>query len=156
MSRMAQGMVRRGSEIWQYHQTEPNYHSDWRNKKRKGKNGLFRLIQRLDGFVAAEFPYTGAEMVTLPFTFEGNRLELNIDTEATGYGQVGFLDVKGNPIPGFSVDDCIYINGDFIGTELEWLDKGEDVSELAGKPVRLHFRMRGCRLYAMQFVRAEK
>jgi hypothetical protein len=151
MSRMVQGMIRRGNEIWQYQQTDPNYHSDWRNQKREGKPGLFRLIQRLDGFIAAQSPYTGGEMITRPLVFEGNRLTLNIDTEGTGYAQVGFLDKKGEPIPGFGMDACIYINGDFYDTEVEWLDRGKDVSELAGKPVRIVFRMRGSKLYAMQF-----
>ena len=99
MSRMVQGMIRRGNEIWQYHQAEPNYHSDWKNKEREGENSLFRMVQRLDGFIAARFPYTGGEMITHPFVFEGNRLELNIDTEATGYGQVGFLDENGDRYP---------------------------------------------------------
>jgi len=81
------------------------------------------------------------------------------------------------PIKGFSVDDCIYINGDFINTEVEWMknrqelspgnetDEDElealadrvigstDVSELQGKTVKLVFRMRGSKLYAMQFVK---
>jgi hypothetical protein len=91
--------------------------------------------------------------VTKPLTFEGNRLVLNIDTDATGYAQVGFQDESGNPIEGFTVDDCVYINGDFVDKEVEWLRKGFDVSELEGRTVRLVFRMRGSKLYAMQFVR---
>lgn len=154
MSRMVQGMVRRGNEIWQYHQTDPKYHSDWQNQKRLGKPGLFRLVQRLDGFIAAESPYTGGEMVTKPLLFEGNRLTLNIDTEATGYAQVGFLDETGEPIPGFEVENCVYINGDFYEEEVEWLDRGKDLTELAGKPVRIHFRMRGSKLYSMGFTQA--
>jgi hypothetical protein len=35
---------------------------------------------------------------------------------------------------------------------VEWLGKGFDLSQLAGKPVQLVFRLRGARLYAMQFV----
>ena len=91
-------------------------------------------------------------MKTKPFTFDGNRLILNIDTDAAGFAQVGFLDERGEPIDGFRVDDCVYINGDFIDTAVEWSTKGTDVSELAGRPVRLVFRMRGTKLYSMQFV----
>jgi hypothetical protein len=32
------------------------------------------------------------------------------------------------------------------------LEKGTDVSALAGKPVQLVFRMRGTKLYSLQFV----
>ena len=66
-------------------------------------------------------------------------------------------------------------NGDFIDTEVEWMKNrdeisrisiateeealtlsekvvtGSDVSRLAGKPVKLVFRMRGSKLYAMKF-----
>ena len=77
---------------------------------------------------------------------------------------------------GYTVDDCIYINGDFIDTEIEYMknrseiykissdddedhttlsDKvktSSDLSELEGRTVRLQFRMRGSKLYSMQFV----
>ena len=69
-----------------------------------------------------------------------------------------------------------YINGDFIGTDVEWITNPEavsipysddiqdvmedaeklvftkDVSMLQGRVVQLVFRMRGAKLYAMQFV----
>ncbi|MDW7679116.1 MAG: hypothetical protein SCK70_01010, partial [bacterium] len=86
-------------------------------------------------------------------------------------------DKKGNPIPGFSVDNCVYINGDFLNKEVEWIKNPEalqipyggsvkelakqateklkitkDLSELEGKTVQLVFRMRGAKLYSMQFV----
>ncbi len=152
---IAQGMVRRGNEIWQYYFGETQYHSAW--KRDPQGRGVYRLVQRLDGFVSADAPYDKeAILITKPLLFKGNRLVLNIDTDATGYAQVGFLDEKGNPIPGYSVEECIYINGDFIATEVEWLKKGTDVSALVGKPVRLMFRMRGAKLYAMQFVSSQR
>ena len=76
---------------------------------------------------------------------------LNIDTDAAGYAQVGFLDESGKSIPGWGVDDCVYINGDFIEKEVEWLPSGKDVSSMAGRTVQLVFRLRGAKLYAMQF-----
>jgi hypothetical protein len=150
---LAHGLVRRGNEIWQYVGGHGGngigYHSAW---TQKGPWPLWRLVQRLDGFVAAEGEYTGGTLVTRPLTFQGNRLLLNVDTGAVGYVQVGFLDETGMPVAGYSVDDCVYINGDFLETEVEWLGKGFDLSQLAGKPVQLVFRLRGARLYAMQFV----
>jgi hypothetical protein len=64
---------------------------------------------------------------------------------------VGLLDENGRPIEGYTVDDCVYINGDFIETEVEWLGKGTDISPLEGRTVQVVFRMRGTKLYAMQF-----
>lgn len=149
---MTHGLARRGNEIWQYvggHDGNGiGYHS---TRGQKGPWPLYRLVQRLDGFVAAEAPYSGGTMQTKPLTFTGNRLKLNIDTGATGWAQVGLIDESGAPIPGYSLDDCIYINGDFIDTPVEWSGHKLDVSALAGKTVRVVFRMRGAKLFAMQF-----
>jgi len=173
---IAHGMVRRGDEIWQYYFGESQYHSA--HKQDKAGRGVYRLVQRLDGFVSMDAPYDKeVTVVTKPLVFKGNRLLLNIDTDAAGYAQVGFLDENGNPIDGLSVDDCIYINGDFIDTEIEWfpnwndfkefegknfeeieeiskeLKLSKDLSSIAGKTVQVVFRLRGCKLYAMQFAK---
>jgi len=149
---MTHGVFRRGNEIWQYVGGHDGngiaYHSAIGEK---GPWPLYRLVQRLDGFVAAEAAYTGGMLKTHRLTFTGNRLRLNIDTGATGYAQVGFLDEEGNPIPGFSVDEGIYINGDFLDTPVEWIKRGTDVASLAGRVVQIVFHMRGAKLYAMQF-----
>ena len=148
---LADGMVFRGDEIWQYYFGETQYHSAHRGDP-EGR-AVYRLVQRRDGFVSIDSPYANdARIVTKPFVFEGNRLTFNIDAGATGYAQVGFLDESGKPVEGLSVDDCIYINGDFVKTEVEWLAKGKEIGNLAGRTVQLVIRMRGSKLYAMQFV----
>lgn len=171
---MAHGMVDRGDEIWQYYFGTGFYHSAY--EKDRSEQAVFRVVQRKDGFISADAPYEReGHFITKPFVFKGNRLELNIDTDAAGYAQVGFLDESGQAIEGFDVDHCIYINGDFIATEAEWLlnkeelDKVEihseddyaklgamarsskDLRALEGKTVRLKVRMRGARLFSMQF-----
>ena len=116
---------------------------------------IHRLVQRVDGFVSLDAPYTGGTFTTKPLRFAGNRLVLNVDTDAAGYAQIGFLDERGAPIPGFSLDECVYINGDEIDYAVEWLardgTKTKDVSALAGQPVQLVARLRGTSLYALQF-----
>ena len=151
----AEGMIRRGNEIWQYVYAAGIYHSTWEDEDKF--DAVYRVVQRLDGFVSAEAPYeTHGIIVTRPLTFEGNRLVLNSDTDAAGYAQVGFLDEEGEPIPGFGLDNGLYINGDYIDHEIEFrLDGAEttvDISSLQGRPVKVVFRMRGAKLYAMQFV----
>lgn len=149
---LTHGMVRRGNQIWQYVGGHAGngigFHSAY---GQKGPWPLIRLVQRLDGFVAAEGDYTGGAIKTRPLKFQGNQLKLNLDTGAVGYAQVGFLDESGQPIPGFSVDECVYINGDFIGTPVEWMKRGTDVSVLQGRTVQIVVRLRGTKLYAMQF-----
>ncbi len=152
MMLLTHGMVRRGNEIWQYaggHSGNGvNYHSAY---VRHPNSPLWRFVQRMDGFVAAEADYTGGTIKTKPLVFDGRRLRLNIDTGAVGFAQVGFADEHGKPVPGYSVDDCVYINGDYLDAPVEWLGKGTDVSQLAGRTVQLVFRMRGTKLFAMQF-----
>lgn len=150
---VAFGMVRRGDEIWQYSYTRSSYHSP--HGESPHPPVLHRLVQRLDGFVSADAPYEReAELVTHPLRFAGERLVLNVDTGATGYAQVGFLDERGQPVPGFALDDCVYVNGSFVAHPVEWLGRGADVSSLAGRTVQLVVRMRGTSLYALQFVPA--
>ena len=147
---LAHGMARRGTEIYQYSYTRASYHDPWTDDAPKAVT--HRLSQRLDGFVSLRAPYTGGSFTTRPLTFTGNQLVLNIDTGATGYAQVGILDETGNAIPGYELEDCVYINTNSVDHTVEWLGKGADVSALAGKVVRLRFRMRGTDLYALQFV----
>ncbi len=148
---IAQGMVRRGEELWQYYFGETHYHSP--HTEDPDGRGVYRLVQRLDGFISLDSPY-GRETtaITRPLTFTGDRLQLNVDTDAVGYVQVGFLDEQGQPIEGYTVDDCVYVNGDFIAKEVDWLETGADLSPLVGRTVQVVFRMRGAKLYAMEFV----
>ncbi len=148
------GMVRHGDEIWQYCAAFPTYHSPFR--KSSLPETIFRLVQRLDGFVSADAEYTGGGFTTRLLRFAGNRLVLNLDTGATGFAQVGFVDEHDQPITGFTTDDCVYLNGSGVAQEVEWLGRGKDVSALAGKTVRLVFRMRGSSLYALQFEQREQ
>ncbi|HVZ64488.1 MAG TPA: LamG domain-containing protein [Lacunisphaera sp.] len=146
---MAQGMVRRGDEIWMYSYNNEEYHSPFGKRQRQG---IFRLVQRLDRFVAAEAAYdeTGT-MTSRPFTFTGRKLVLNVDTGAAGTIQVGLLRGDGMPIQGYGVDNCVFVNGNELRYEVEWLGKGTDLSKLAGQAVRLEVRLRGARLYSLQF-----
>ena len=154
-SYIGHGLVRRGTEIWQYSATRSTYHDPWA-KRAPAPDVIHRLVQRVDGFVSIDAPYTGGMFTTKPLRFTGNRLVLNVDTAAAGYAQFGFVDEKGAPIPGFAVDDCVYVNGDAVDYQVEWLGRdgkpGNDVSALAGRTVRLVARLRGTSLYALQFV----
>lgn len=145
------GMIRRGDEIWQYFFGDSRYHSPY--TKENDVRAVYRVVQRLDGFVSADTPYEKEGMIiTKPLIFKGNRLVLNINTAAAGFAKVGILDENGKHFEGFEVDNCVYINGNFIEHEVEWLKKGKDISSLEGKIVQLVFKMRGTKLFAMQFL----
>jgi len=109
-----------------------------------------RLVLRVDGFVSVRAPYAGGELVTRPLMFDGRRLRVNYATSAAGSIRVEIQDAGGNPIDGFSLADCPEIYGDTIDGLIRW-KAGDDVSRLAGRPVRLRFVMKDADLYAFRF-----
>lgn len=154
---IAFGLVRRGAEIWQYSFTRSSYHSGGdKSPKPYPPAVVHRLSQRLDGFVSLDAPYEKEGMFTThPLRFSGNELVVNIDAGATGYAQFGFEDEQGRPVPGLSVDDCVWVNGNEVAYRVMWLTQGGGIrtrlDELANRPVRLVARLRGASLYAIQF-----
>ena len=147
---MAHGMIRRGDEIWMYSYNTEEYHSG--KSRRPARDGIFRTVSRLDRFVSAEAPYEReATLTSRPLIFAGKKLVLNVDTHASGWLQVGLRHADGSAIPGFGLDECVYVNGNELQYIVEWVNKGTDVSSLAGQPVQLVVRLRGANLYALQF-----
>jgi hypothetical protein len=63
---------------------------------------------------------------------------------------VEILDERNQPIPGYRLKDSISVDRNDVAAPVFWKER-EDVSELAGRPVRLHFKLRACKLYAFQF-----
>jgi hypothetical protein len=135
------GLIRRGGEIWQYVDeggahggSDPRYY--------------YRYKQRLDGFVSLDAGGSIGTATTLPLTFEGGELVLNV--AATGSVKVGILNEAGTAIPGFDVGDCDAVSGDLIEHVVTW-GGSCDVNGLAGTTVRLRFEMQDAKLYAFEF-----
>ncbi|HVZ65666.1 MAG TPA: LamG-like jellyroll fold domain-containing protein [Lacunisphaera sp.] len=148
---MAEGLIRRGDEIWQYFFGEEDYHSA--RVRHLDGNHIYRLVQRLDGFVAIVAPVGAAgRIVTRPLIFSGRRLELNVDPGQAGVVRVGLLDSNGAPIAGYSLADCVPIRANSTAGKVAWQGRGDDVSALAGRPVQLVVELAGASLYALQFV----
>ena len=116
---------------------------------------------RLDGFASVNAPYSGGEMLTRPFTFEGRELVLNYATSAAGSVKVELQEDNpaheyadpeppGKPIPGHALGDADEIIGDEIERTVTW-NGNPDVSKPAGKPVRLRFVMKDADLYSLRF-----
>ncbi len=111
---------------------------------------IARYSLRLDGFVSAHADYNGGTLTTKPFTFTGNRLEVNLETSAAGELRVELTDKAGNPLPGFSTKDCEPMLGNFIDQQVSW--KGSpDLSQYNGQVVRLKFHLKDGDLYAFRF-----
>lgn len=146
------GMFRRDERIYQYVSVRRSGHGGRAIVETSSPElrGFSLFEQQPDRFVAADFAYTGGSATTEPFIFEGNRLTLNFDTGAAGEAHVGILREDGTSHESFDIADCDVLNGDYFDKQVAWKGKS-DVSALAGKPVRLRFKMRGAALYAFQF-----
>ena len=152
---MAPGMVRRGNYLYQYYYSSGHTHDSAfvraeyeHSAPRMGGIGVVR--QRLDGFVSADADHLGGWLETPPVVFQGNRIRLNVDTGAMGTAFVELRDAAGKPLPGFTLQDCEEIGGNYIDQVVYWKAK-PDVSTLVGKPVRLYFKLTRAKLYAFQF-----
>ena len=57
-----------------------------------------------------------------------------------------------SPIEGHTLDDCPEIFGDEIEWVVRW-KRGNDVSQLAGQPIRLRFVAKDADVYAFRFAK---
>ena len=113
-------------------------------------SALRRYSLRLDGFVSANAPWKGGELLTKPLTFKGAKLELNFATSAAGGVRVEIQDADGKPIPGFALADCPAQFGDAVDRTVAWKN-GASVAGLAGRAIRLRFVMKDADVYSFRF-----
>ena len=113
-----------------------------------------RYTLRVDGFVSAQAPLSGGELLTKPLRFDGSRLEINFSTSAAGTLRIELQDVKGDPIPGYSLADCDPQFGDQLDRVVSWRS-GTDINRLAGRPVRLRIKLQDSDLYSFRFSRKQ-
>ena len=112
---------------------------------RTNKVNWRRYTMRLDGFVSWYSKYSGGEVLTKPFTFKGNELELNFQTGAMGALIVTVCDENGNELEGYKTCELF---GDSVERHVKF---EKDLKELEGKPVRLKFFLKDCDLYSFKF-----
>jgi len=149
------------------HQTGPaemSIYSDihWGQPSR----ALRRYSLRLDGFASLRAPFAGGQMVTKPFSFDGNKLSINYATSSRGTIKMQFETPDGEPIEGFTFINCQEIVGNEIERHVVFYDYSRpyraggrrtpepfrnNLGELAGKPVRLRVVMKDADLYSLQF-----
>lgn len=117
---------------------------------REGETRERRYTIRIDGFVSAQAPLSGGEVLTKPLRFEGAELAINYSTSAAGSVRVELQQQDGTPIEGYRFEDCPEIYGDTIEHVVRWSD-GADVQSLAGQPIRVRFVLRDADLYSFRF-----
>ena len=147
---MGLGMVRKGHEIWQYYQGTEHTHGAYDRQAADRRGGVRRLVQRLDGFISADADYTGAEFTTPLVKFSGAHLRLNADCSAMGEIWVEIRDDRNVPVPGYTMEESVSVERNQTAAPVVWRER-ENAAELVGRPVRLHFKLRACKLYAFHF-----
>ena len=147
------GMLRRGSEIYQYYGGNDWSHGAYEGlPEMRNRGGMMLTRQRLDGFVSVEADEKGGSFVTPEVIFTGAKLALNFNASAMGEVWVELRDAAGRAIEGFSFQDCDSLGGNDVAKIVTWKQGRNDVSALARKPVRVAFKLRTAKLYAFQFV----
>lgn len=133
-------------ETWVYYHGNSDEHGGawWEHR-----HGIFRARIRRDGFCSADASYQGGELFTIPFTFEGDTLELNADTSAGGVIRVEILDADRAPIQGFTLADADELNGNDVRMRATWCGSSS-LARLAGSAIRLRLVMRDTKLFSFQ------
>lgn len=109
-----------------------------------------RYSLRIDGFASVHAQYQGGEMITKPIRFIGDKLFINFSTSAAGFIKVEILDLDGNKIKGFELENSTEIIGNEIEKAVSW-NGNPNLKDLNGKPVRLRFVMKDADLYSIRF-----
>ena len=145
---MGIGMVPVGDELWMYHTAYPGWHTVvGRPDPHEADNNLrgvkYRTIQRLDGFVSFDAGPVGGTIVTKPFVCRGQRLEINADAKG-GSLTVDILDRAGSALATSEP-----LQEDNVRARPRWM-RIKGLGALIGRPIRLRFTMRSCKLFAFQ------
>lgn len=109
-----------------------------------------RYSLRVDGFVSARAGFMGGELTTRLIRFAGKSLSINFSTSAAGNVRVELVDAEGKPYPGYAFDDCDELFGDTLDRTVTWREK-PDLNSLAGKAVKVRFRLRDADLFSYRF-----
>lgn len=148
--------VRVGDEMWLYYSAWDSDHLVYQfdgslfypdQFLRRVRTG--RATMRWDGYLSLDAGSQREEVVSKPVIFEGSELVLNVAARS-GEVRVELRDETGKPIGGFSALECKPLTGDGVAIPVRWRD-GNNLRKLAGKPLRIAFRLRDASLYGYQF-----
>ena len=137
-------------EIWIYYTGYGVDHHHQRPPTVAGfPNGIGLAKLRLDGFVSVDAGAEEGTLTTKPLVVGGSRLVVNADAQS-GQVLVEILDVDGKPLAAFNKHDCDPMQVDKIRHTITWNGK-LDLTQLAGKAIKLRFYLRNAKLYSFMF-----
>ena len=139
--------IRVGDELWFYYSGRSYRHpvTGQGREPNHGAIGLGKL--RLDGFVSMDAGPEEGTLTTKPISLSQPGVYVNADA-SRGSLSAEILDAAGQPLPGFSKNDCAPFTGNSVHQPLRWR---RPLTTLAGKSIRLKFYLRQASLYSFQF-----
>lgn len=111
---------------------------------------LRRYTLRLDGFTSINATFNGGEVLTKPFIFSGNALEINYSTSAVGEIRFEIQDEAGKPVEGFEMEKSKVMIGNEIAGLVLW-EGNKSLVTLNGQTVLLRIFMKDADLYSLRF-----
>ena len=138
--------IRRGDELWFYYTgIDVRHRPNVPKVIDEYRGGIHLAKLRLDGFVSMRGADENSFLDTRPLRIEGDKLVIN--GVAQGEITAEITDPQGlHTLPGWGREDCHPVTGDQLSAELSW--SGRDLSELAGKHVRIRFYLDNADLYS--------
>jgi len=129
-------------ELWFYYSGRSYRHSPYNGKDSGPKTGAIGLAKIKRGrFLALEASFDGGRVTTKPLLFTGTNLFINGNVD---YGsiEVSLLDESGKPISRFQ-SSVSSENGIDIPVRFG----GKDLADLAGRPIKIQFKLSNARLF---------
>ncbi len=111
------------------------------------KATFIRYTIRIDGFASRHAGSKTKILMTKPFRFDGDELEMNFRTSAAGYVQVTICDINGRPYEGYQ---SAFLFGDKIDRKVDFKEP-LDFFKKYDIPVRLRFEMAEADIYSFKF-----
>ena len=145
--------VQRNNELWFYY-LGFRYRflpiEDVLKRRYLDSSALCLARLRMDGFVSLKGGVEWGSVLTRPLVVSGDSLRINADSWR-GRVLTELIDAaSGQPIAGFTKDDCIPAIIDSIDERVQWRG-GHALTELAGQTVRLRFHLWQAELYSYWF-----
>jgi hypothetical protein len=142
-SLVVNGLLYREDELWQYAALKNATHN-----RTSADDRMFRVRQRVDGFVSLSADAAAGEAITREIRFSGRHLSLNARVRSGGSIRIALLNADGSERKGFGLEDCDPIKGDYLQKAVTWKGK-KNINSTA--TVRLKIRLQNADLYALQF-----
>ena len=113
-------------------------------------SSIHRYSMRIDGMSSIYADFNGGTLLTKPFVFKGDELEMNFSTSAAGGIKTAILNNDNKAYDGFEMSESIESIGNYINGKVRWKNS-KDLSSLEGKIVKLKISIKDANLYSLRF-----